>query len=494
MSPETACDLWRRHRAGETLSDAEQADLAEAMRDEVLRQQVFEDADLEGLLRASAVSAADGSAFVAGCVDAFAAELRGGKRPPIAVRRWRSALPIAVAVAACLAVALVLAPLVRREPAPVAVIRSASAPAAAWRGGHAEPVAPGAELRAGDVVVAGDGELVSAASDGSASLRLEPGAALQIAGDARAKRYGLLRGALDASVDHQPPGSSLRAETDEAVAAIVGTRFRLERTAAGTRLEVREGVVRFSDRRGGTSDVGVGEVATATASAAAEVSGLIARWDFEAAGSPSPDVTGRGHAARWLGGARVAPAPGPAPAAVGAQALELDGRDGRLLIDDAIDLRPSRLTIAAWIRIPAGPWPAAADIFGRGPAGFSLETSAETGGVLFIVHSDHPLGVAALGVGFDRWHHVAGTYDGATLRAYLDGHETQALPCAAGIVHPANGFVVIGSSPSDSSRFFRGAIDDVRVYDRALSAGEIAGLAAGAPDPAGASAAAPAGF
>lgn len=73
----------------------------------------------------------------------------------------------------------------------------------------------------------------------------------------------------------------------------------------------------------------------------------------------------------------------------------------------------------------------------------------------------------------NQWHFMAGTYDGATLKVYLDGVLIKEI--VAKIVAPqVNAYFKIGHDDiSGYSRYFKGSIDDVRIYDRALSATEI---------------------
>jgi len=82
------------------------------------------------------------------------------------------------------------------------------------------------------------------------------------------------------------------------------------------------------------------------------------------------------------------------------------------------------------------------------------------------------------------WHHVAATItENATnsssdVRIYVDGqNDTQEStdPDVFNLV--ADWDVTIGYRPSQSDRFFNGQIDDVRIYDRAMSQEEIAWLA-----------------
>ena len=75
----------------------------------------------------------------------------------------------------------------------------------------------------------------------------------------------------------------------------------------------------------------------------------------------------------------------------------------------------------------------------------------------------------------DEWHHIGLTYDGTTARLYADGIEVAAIVTTAWDLVPDRGH--IGRQVNDASEFWDGAVDDVRIYDGALSAEEIAWLA-----------------
>jgi hypothetical protein len=78
-------------------------------------------------------------------------------------------------------------------------------------------------------------------------------------------------------------------------------------------------------------------------------------------------------------------------------------------------------------------------------------------------------------VGLEEWHHVAGTYDGADISLYLDGELDGTVSTTSSIgVNTAN--VYIGENPEAAGRHWDGFIDDVRIYNRALSQAEIAAL------------------
>ena len=77
--------------------------------------------------------------------------------------------------------------------------------------------------------------------------------------------------------------------------------------------------------------------------------------------------------------------------------------------------------------------------------------------------------------------HVAATYDRTAIRLYVNGVEESFTAYIAAIgtnALPARASVPSGSSATPvASRWFQGRLDDVRLYDRALSAAEIVALA-----------------
>ncbi len=80
----------------------------------------------------------------------------------------------------------------------------------------------------------------------------------------------------------------------------------------------------------------------------------------------------------------------------------------------------------------------------------------------------------AIGTGFasNQWMHVAGVYDGATMKLYQDGVQIVSV-AKTGTISQNNDPVWIGANPDDLYMPFKGIIDDVRVYNRAFSATDI---------------------
>ena len=75
----------------------------------------------------------------------------------------------------------------------------------------------------------------------------------------------------------------------------------------------------------------------------------------------------------------------------------------------------------------------------------------------------------------DVWYHVAYTFDGSTHRLFVNaaevGSSTEASPTGTPTV------VRFGNFGSVTSQLYTGRLDDVRLYDRVLSAAELTALA-----------------
>jgi hypothetical protein len=86
------------------------------------------------------------------------------------------------------------------------------------------------------------------------------------------------------------------------------------------------------------------------------------------------------------------------------------------------------------------------------------------------LHASEPLPLG-------RWVHLAGTYDGQAVRLYVDG-ELQGTMERTGPINPVeNGPLILGSYQQGHTAFFRGLVDEIRLYNRALTGSEIQGLA-----------------
>ncbi len=75
----------------------------------------------------------------------------------------------------------------------------------------------------------------------------------------------------------------------------------------------------------------------------------------------------------------------------------------------------------------------------------------------------------------NQWYHVVGTYDGKEMKIYVDGKLENSTDVQSGdINYPDRIFFTIGAYKDDNEDFsHKGIIDEVRIYERALSEKEI---------------------
>jgi Concanavalin A-like lectin/glucanases superfamily len=71
----------------------------------------------------------------------------------------------------------------------------------------------------------------------------------------------------------------------------------------------------------------------------------------------------------------------------------------------------------------------------------------------------------------NRWSHLAVTYDGAMLRLYVNGSEVSSRATTGAIKRTTDPLWIGGNRPY--GEYFRGLIDEVRVYDRVLSPRDV---------------------
>jgi hypothetical protein len=174
---------------------------------------------------------------------------------------------------------------------------------------------------------------------------------------------------------------------------------------------------------------------------------------------------------------------------VSGRAFSFDGTNDYVEVPDAPSLNPtSALTIEAWIN-PfsfSGKYPALVKKAGLSGGksstthGYSLEFL--DGQMIFGVYVGMEWAVSPRGpvpIGTNIWSHVAATYDGTYVRMYINGAEVGDGTYKPGTITPSDNPLNIGrdpANPSDPDRYFDGLIDEVRVYNRALTAGEIGSI------------------
>ena len=197
-------------------------------------------------------------------------------------------------------------------------------------------------------------------------------------------------------------------------------------------------------------------------------SGLVAAYSFnEASGVSTLDASGNNNTGTISNATR-------STAGKFGKALSFNGTSARVNVPDAASLDlTTGMTLEAWVRPSAlTSWRTVILKEAAGGLAFSLyaHTSASRPEGYVHVTTD----MAASGTSpltLNTWTHLAVSYDGATIRLYVNGVEvgSQAL---TGPIATSTGALRIGGN-AVWGEYFQGLIDEVRVYNRALSAGEI---------------------
>jgi hypothetical protein len=220
--------------------------------------------------------------------------------------------------------------------------------------------------------------------------------------------------------------------------------------------------------------------------------GLVGYWSFnEGVGTIATDFSGNGNHGT-LGGT-------PAPTWTSGKrgtALDLTStvdQQDRVTVASTTVLQPLSITVAAWLKIT--------DTVGNGhivsytgnlDRGYNLLTNSEGFGygcaassVSFWLYEgdDQCLSYAFANFTPGSWNHMTGTYDGETIRLYVNGTEVASSTSPSGPIQYESGttFCIGNRSSSEtvcnqSGTNYGGLVDEIRAYNRALSASEVAAL------------------
>ncbi|MDA0642563.1 MULTISPECIES: LamG-like jellyroll fold domain-containing protein [Nonomuraea] len=156
------------------------------------------------------------------------------------------------------------------------------------------------------------------------------------------------------------------------------------------------------------------------------------------------------------------------------KALSFNGSSSWVTVQHAASLRlRNALTLSAWVRPSAldgwrtvllkeHSWGGSYGLYastGTGPAGW-LETDDDAGG-----------SASSNLLPLNQWSHLAVTYNGNAVRLYVNGTQVSQAPLTGELIDDGGRLRIGGNAAL--GEFYRGLIDEVRVYNRAQTATEI---------------------
>ena len=156
-------------------------------------------------------------------------------------------------------------------------------------------------------------------------------------------------------------------------------------------------------------------------------------------------------------------------------ALEFDGKDDYVDCSNDASLNiTDKVTIAVWVKTNDAGNSQHNPYVTKGDHSYAIKHHISNSIEFFIYDKGnwHLVNFPVDGSFNGVWHHLAGTYDETNLKLYIDG-KLEAKTAYTGSIASSVISANIGRN-AQTDQFYKGVIDDVRIYNRALTQDEIA--------------------
>ncbi|MHC4371067.1 MAG: LamG domain-containing protein [Planctomycetota bacterium] len=159
---------------------------------------------------------------------------------------------------------------------------------------------------------------------------------------------------------------------------------------------------------------------------------------------------------------------------IAGKALSFDG------VNDSVDFGNNaafditeQITISAWVNTNDTGDGQHNPYVGKGDHAYALKQASSSTIEFFIYDGGWYTANVRVDSSFNgEWHHVLGTYDGLEVKTYVDG-VLGATNAHAGTIEVQTHNLTIAINSEETDRYYDGLIDEVKIYNRALSEGEI---------------------
>lgn len=171
---------------------------------------------------------------------------------------------------------------------------------------------------------------------------------------------------------------------------------------------------------------------------------------------------------------------------------DFDGTNDYVEISDNAVFDAANVAVSAWVKLDstASNQYLVTHLHHSNGEGYGLDYKQSTGFFEFRVYDGtNNSEIAAPGTGVTAatgvWYHLVGTYDGSTVKMYVNGVLRGTASSTTPIDYTTSVPVRIGRSSDSSSNYTNGLIDETRIYNRSLNNNEVSQLYNWAPGPVG---------
>jgi hypothetical protein len=200
--------------------------------------------------------------------------------------------------------------------------------------------------------------------------------------------------------------------------------------------------------------------------------GLVLYYTFETnENGVVTDLSGKGntgtvYGATWISGGKA-----------NGGACSFDGTNDYMLVNDSASLGATNLTVSAWLYYNFSGGTTLEMMLEKGPHDGCWEFMNYNNGLVWIRGgAASPYLCTDTSFSTGTWHHIVSTISNTTATVYIDGIQAKSGPVAT--VQVTSEPIYIGCSYRLGSKqdWLHGALDEIRIYNRALSSNEVQAL------------------
>jgi hypothetical protein len=178
-----------------------------------------------------------------------------------------------------------------------------------------------------------------------------------------------------------------------------------------------------------------------------------------------------------------------------ADGFKLDGENDLVTFADSSALRAAHLSVSAWVRFepgtPAAPFGREQVVLYKRSASGSFQYDGRSGAYMIYKDTGNQLTFSTTSAVIgsrsvqsttvlepNRFYHVAATFDGSTLRLYVDGRLEGSRPRGLPLEHGSGPLMLGGTAAAEYDARCNCTIDEPQVFGRALGADEVQAIVA----------------